>query len=175
AGGQEWMTRGNNFLAEGRYGEALAAYQEGFRTYPDEKFILNEAAAYLDSGRYAMADLTYQRYLANPDAPPRDAAPAAPGRARDHMGGREASMTDVTASSKAFDRGTEMYKAGRYAEALDAFKRAYDMNPNPEMLFNQAACLEKMGHREAAAKLYDQYAAELPKAPDAEKTKLHAA
>ena len=174
AGGQEWLTRGVNLLKEGRYDEAQAAFREGFRTYPSDKFILNEAAAYMDAGRYAMADLTYQRYLANPDVPRADEARAAQERARAHTGGREASYSDIDASGKAFERGTELYKAGRYAEALDAFKKANDLNPNPEFLYNQAACLEKMGHREAASRLYNEYANDLPMAADAGKTKVHA-
>ena len=174
AGGQEWLTRGVNLLKEGRYDEAQAAFREGFRTYPSDKFILNEAAAYMDAGRYAMADLTYQRYLANPDVPRADEVRAAQERARAHMGGREASYSDIDASGKAFERGTQLYKAGRYAEALDAFKKANDLNPNPEFLYNQAACLEKMGHREAASRLYNEYANDLPMAADAGKTKVHA-
>ena len=51
-----------------KYNEAVAAFDEGFRTYPDSKFTLNKAAALLDSGRYAEADLAYQSYLSDPNA-----------------------------------------------------------------------------------------------------------
>src|SRR5262249_7879311 len=89
AGGQEWMSRGNRLLSAYRYDEAVKAFQEGFRTYPDSKFILNEASALLDGGRYAEADLAYGRYLSDPNAPRADEAKAAQVRARAHMGGRE--------------------------------------------------------------------------------------
>ena len=54
------------------------------------KFILNKAAALLDGGRYAEADLAYQTYLSDPNAPRADEAREAQQRARAHMGGREA-------------------------------------------------------------------------------------
>jgi tetratricopeptide (TPR) repeat protein len=94
AGGMEWMHRGNQLLMAHKYNEAVAAFQEGFRTYPDSKFILNEAAALADGGRYAEADLAYQRYLSDPNAERADEARDAHQRLRtEHMGGREATIT----------------------------------------------------------------------------------
>jgi tetratricopeptide (TPR) repeat protein len=174
AGGQEWMSRGNHFLASRRYDEAVAAFQEGFRTYPDSKFILNEAAALLDGGRYAEADLAYQRYLSDPNAPRADEARAAQQNARAHMGGREATITGVAQAGHYFEKGTALYKDGRYAEALEAFDRAYELSPSPELRYNQAACLDRLGRRDEAAKRYDEYVAERPRAPDAAKVQAHA-
>src|SRR5262249_44849331 len=65
AGGQEWILRGNHLLMARRYDEAVEAFREGFRTYPDRAFILNEASALLDGGHYAEADQAYERYLAD--------------------------------------------------------------------------------------------------------------
>jgi tetratricopeptide (TPR) repeat protein len=175
AGGQEWMGRGNKALFEHRYDDAVAAYREGFRTYPDERFILNEAAALLEGGRYTEADLAYSRYLANPNAPRADEARAAQQRARDAVGGHEASVSDVDKARRAFDRGTELYNAGRFADALEQYDKAYTLAAAPETLFNRAACLEKMGRREDASKLYAEYAKQMPAAPDAAWAAKHAA
>src|SRR5262249_35184606 len=90
AGGQAWMLRGNQLLFAQKYNEAVAAFNERFRTYPSNALILNKAAALLDGGRYAEADLEYSRYLSDPEAPRADEARAAQERARAHMGGREA-------------------------------------------------------------------------------------
>src|SRR5688572_29027036 len=54
------MGRGIQLLNEHRYNEALATFQEGFRTYPDRAFILNEASTLLDAGRHSEAVLAYE-------------------------------------------------------------------------------------------------------------------
>ncbi|HSE40377.1 MAG TPA: tetratricopeptide repeat protein, partial [Acidobacteriota bacterium] len=169
AGGQEWMLRGNRLLFAHKYDEAVKAYDEGFRTYPDSAFILNKAAALLDGGKYAEADLAYQRYLSDPNAPRADEAREAQQRARAHMGGREANVTDVPESKRLFEAGAIAYKEGRYQEALESFEKAYEHNPLPEFKYNQGAALEKLGRPYAAAERYSQYVKEKPNASDAQK------
>jgi tetratricopeptide (TPR) repeat protein len=174
AGGQEWMARGNRLLFARKYNEAVAAYEEGFRTYPDSKFILNKASALLDAGRYAEADLAYQTYLSDPNAERADEARAAQARARSHIvGGKEATATGVAESQKLFEQGNELYKAGKYQEAFQAYERAYAQNPLGALRYNQAACLDKLGKRELAAQRYEAYLAETPNAPDAAKVRQH--
>ncbi|MCI0612657.1 tetratricopeptide repeat protein, partial [bacterium] len=171
AGGQEWMHRGNRLLLSKRYDEAVNAYEEGFRTYPDSKFIMNKGTALLDGGRYAEADLAYQTYLSDPNAERADEVKAAQQRARAHMGGREATATGVAESQKQFEQGNDLYKAGKYGDALQAYERAYQQNPLGALRYNQAAALDKMGKRELAAQRYEAYLAETPDAPDAAKVK----
>jgi tetratricopeptide (TPR) repeat protein len=175
AGGQEWMERGNELLLAHRFNEAVAAYDEGFRTFPSEKILLNKASALLDGGRYAEADLAYGRYLSNPDAPRADEARAAQLRAREHMSGREATITGVAESERLMDEGGALYKAGKFADALQAFDRAYTLNPRAELRYNQAACMEKMGAHEMAASRYEDYLKEAPGANDAGKVRDHIA
>ncbi len=172
-GGQEWMLRGNRLLSAHKYNEAVSAFEEGFRTYPDSKFILNKAAALLDGGRYAEADLTYQTYLSDPNAPRADEAREAQKRARAHMGGREATITGVAESEKLFAQGNDHYNAGKYGDALQAFEGAYQQNPLGALRYNQAAALDKMGKRELAAQRYEAYLKETPDAPDAAKVRTH--
>jgi len=171
AGGHEWLSRGNRLLFAHKYDEAVAAYQEGFRTYPDRAFILNEGSALLEAGRFAEADLAYGRYLSEPDAPRADEARAAQERARAAMGGREATITGIEQSFKYFEQGTAHYKAGRYGEALKTFDRANELNPNPIVRYNQAACLDKLGQREQAVEKYKSYVAIAPHAADATKVR----
>lgn len=170
-GGQEWITRGNRLLMAHKYNEAVNAYEEGFRTYPDRNFILNKAAALLDGGRYAEADLAYQNYLSDPDAPRAKEAREAQERARAHMSGKEATATGVAESQKQFEQGNDLYKAGKYGDAFQAFERAYQQNPLGALRYNQAAALDKMGRREMAAQRYQAYLDETPDAPDAAKVK----
>jgi tetratricopeptide (TPR) repeat protein len=169
AGGMEWMQRGNQLLMAHKYEQALAAFQEGFRTYPDSKFILNEAAALNGAGRYAEADLAYQRYLSNPDAPRADEAREAQQRLRvDHMGGREATITGVAESKRLMEEFGTLYKAGKYGEAFDALERAHALNPLSILRHDQAVCLTAMGKPELAAQFYERYLQEAPNAPNAD-------
>jgi tetratricopeptide (TPR) repeat protein len=178
AGGYEWMTRGMRLEQQGKFNEAVAAFQEGFRTYPDQEFIRYEAKALLDAGRYAEADLAYGRYLSDPQAPHADTVRAEQQEARAHMGGKEATTTGVVESGRLFDEGIKLYNAGRYGEALEMFGKAYELNPRGEILYNEAACLERMGLRELAASKYGEYLKAMPGASDAGKVttrieKLH--
>lgn len=169
AGGMEWNRRGMQLLNAHRYNEAVTAFQEGFRTYPDNKFILNEAAALADGGRYAEADLAYQRYLSDPDAPRADEAREAQQRLRaEHLGGREATVTGVAESKRLMEEFGTLYKAGRYGEAFDALERARALNPLPILRHDQAVCLVMMGKPELAAQFYQRYLQEAPAAPNAD-------
>ncbi len=160
------MDQGNKLLNQGRYNEALEVFQEGFRTYPDRAFILNEASTLLDAGRYSEAVLAYERYLSDPNAPRADEAKAAMERAKAAMGGREATITGVVESKNQFEKGAAAFQAGRYQEALDAFDKAYELNPLAEFKFNQAASLEKLGRPYAAADRLQGYLDAKPGAKD---------
>ena len=165
-GGQEWMARGNRHLHAHRYNEAVRAYDEGFKTYPSENFMLNKAAALQDGGRHSEAVREYERYLSNPNAPRADEARAAMESAKAEVAKGE--------SRNEYDKGALAYQAGRYQEALDAFEKAYELNPLPEFKYNMGASLEKLGRPYAAADRYSEYAKEKPKAADAQKVNSHA-
>lgn len=154
---QALMDKGNKLLQEHRYNEALEAFQEGYRTYPSNAFVLNEASALLDAGRFSEAVQAYERYLSDPAAPRADEARAAMERAKSFMGGREATATGVVESRKEFDKASEAFQAGRYQEALEGFEKAYELNPLADFKFNQAACLEKLGRPYAAADALQAY------------------
>ena len=172
AGGLEWMQRGNQLLHAHKYDEALAAFQEGFRTWPDSAFILNEAAALKDGGRFAEADLAYQRYLSDPGAPRADDAREAQQKLRtEHLGGREATITGVVESERLMKEAGTLYKDGKYSEAFDALERAHALNPLAKQVQSQAVCLVQMGKPELAAQFYERYLTEAPQAPDAETVK----
>jgi tetratricopeptide (TPR) repeat protein len=161
-GGKAWMERGLRLLRQRRHEQAIAAFQEGLRTHPDPAFILNEASALLDSGRYAEAVLACDRYLCDPDAPRADEARAARQRARALMGGREATMAGIVESVRLLGQGAAAFGAARYEEALAAFEQAYELNPLPELRHNQAACLDRLGLTHAAAARYEDYLAVAP-------------
>jgi tetratricopeptide (TPR) repeat protein len=82
--------------------------------------------------------------------------------------------TKAKTTMREFELGEALYKAGRYADALQHFEKSYATIPTPENLYNRAKCLEHLGQHEAAAKLYDDYVAADPKADDAGSVHAHA-
>jgi tetratricopeptide (TPR) repeat protein len=167
AGADEWLARGNKAMREQRYYDAVSAFQDGFMEYPDDRFILGQGDAFLKAGRFTEADLAYQRYLVDPNAPRAAEARESQRRARDAVGGHEANVTDIPVARQAFERASELQKQGRYVEAATQYAASYSHATAPETLWNQAHCLERAGRREEAAALYARFAGQLPTSPDA--------
>lgn len=61
-------------------------------------------------------------------------------------------------------RGALHYNVGRFREALEDYRRAYELYPAPGLLFNQAQCHSKLRNWDLAI---FQYRAYLQKKPDA--------
>ena len=53
--------------------------------------------------------------------------------------------------------GVQHYKAGRYNEAIRAFRSAYAIKPRPELLYNIARCQEKSGQIDLALATYREF------------------
>src|SRR5262245_469757 len=53
-----------------------------------------------------------------------------------------------------FDEGDKLYKQGQFAEAADRFSRAYEIDPEPTLLYNLARAYENMGELEKASQTY---------------------
>jgi tetratricopeptide (TPR) repeat protein len=64
---------------------------------------------------------------------------------------------DKTAAHKAYLEGTEYYNSGRYAEALESFKRGYESYEGPGFLYNIAQCQRALGHAKEAVESYRSY------------------
>jgi tetratricopeptide (TPR) repeat protein len=62
------------------------------------------------------------------------------------------------ASFKALvDAGLEAYAAKRYADAIVAFEQAYQLQPEPELVYNVARAHEKALHRDEAIAAYERF------------------
>jgi hypothetical protein len=81
-----------------------------------------------------------------------------------------ASAPDETAKAarKAFEGGLKAFKAGRFAEALASFDKAYALKPHPTVRFNIAKCAEQLGEVPRALREYRTYLTEVPEPADAE-------
>ncbi len=58
------------------------------------------------------------------------------------------------------------YKAGKYAEALGEFQKAYAIAPTPSLLYNMARCHERLSQWKEALELYTRYRDQAPSAQD---------
>lgn len=83
------------------------------------------------------------------------AALAAPARAE-----------DKAAAKQAYAEGSKYYDLNQYAEALEAFKRAYWSYEDPSFLFNIAQCHRALGHKKEAVEFYRSYLRKSPNAPN---------
>jgi tetratricopeptide (TPR) repeat protein len=73
---------------------------------------------------------------------------------------------DKAVAREAYQKGSRYYDLRQYAEALDAFKRAYLNYEEPAFLFNIAQCHRALGHRDEALQFYRSYLRKLPNAPN---------
>ncbi len=65
------------------------------------------------------------------------------------------------------ERGQELYSAGRYLEAAEAFLAAYDARPFSAFLFNAGVAFERYGDARKAVRSYRRYLEREPHATDA--------
>ena len=72
----------------------------------------------------------------------------------------------LTDARRAYAEGTEHFNAGRFAEALVSFERAFTVRSNPVVLKPIAECHERLGHVPEAIAALERYLRELPTAPD---------
>lgn len=67
-----------------------------------------------------------------------------------------------------FDKGQDLFVAGKYGEAATEFEAAYQARPFAQFLYNIGACHEKANTYPKAVEYYRRYLAESPKALDKE-------
>src|SRR4051812_2999579 len=72
---------------------------------------------------------------------------------------------DKDAARKASAEGQKYYNLNQFADALEAFKRAYWNYEEPSFLYNIAQCHRLLGHKKEAVDFYRSYLRNAP--PDA--------
>jgi hypothetical protein len=63
----------------------------------------------------------------------------------------------TAAAAVLIDRGAAQYDAGEYAKAAASLRAAYELVPEPRLLFNIARAYEKAGDTEQAFEFYERY------------------
>jgi hypothetical protein len=81
--------------------------------------------------------------------------------------GRPVLAGDAKQEAKArFMAGQSHYNLNEYPEALNKFKEAYRIFPDPVFLYNLGQCERQLGHFEEAIRFYRSFLREQPKAPN---------
>ena len=62
-----------------------------------------------------------------------------------------------------FSLGSQSFSAGNFEAALRHFRRAYEIEPLPVMLYNIGNAHDRLGDLEEAVELYKRYLEEVPK------------
>src|SRR6185295_17537727 len=65
-----------------------------------------------------------------------------------------------------YEEGSRLYDVEKYEEAIEAFKQAYVLSPNPGLLYNIAQAYRLWGHCRDSLNYYRRYLAQKPNAPD---------
>ena len=91
-----------------------------------------------------------------PQTPPAAAAPQtkSPATAPPASGTPTAAPDDARSL---FERGSTLYALGRYAQAAPLFERAFELKPDPALLYNAAQAYRFMGNKTRALTLYQNY------------------
>lgn len=74
---------------------------------------------------------------------------------------------DMEIARRHFEQGTNLYEAGKYAEAITEFEAARQAKPLPAFDYNIARCHDRLEHRAEAITAYERYTAGAPDAADA--------
>ena len=79
-------------------------------------------------------------------------AGTAPARAQEHAETVDASAArpEHQRSQELLREGNDLFRGDRFAEALRAYREAYQRFPSPKLFFNIARCEESLGHRPQA-------------------------
>lgn len=64
---------------------------------------------------------------------------------------------EANAARRAYSDGADLYREGKYSEALARFQAGYALRPDPVFLFNIAQCYRRLGQSQKAISTYEAY------------------
>src|SRR4051794_36544636 len=148
-----------------RFEDARTAWAKAYEQNPISTFLRDQGECLERLAKFEEAAKLYEQYLAKG---PLTADIAKYGsRIRKLRGeqipeGEDDDAPVIKATGKEgarewFDRGQGAFKAGRFANAAEAFRHANQLWANPEFSFDEGSALEAGGHKRAAANAYERY------------------
>jgi tetratricopeptide (TPR) repeat protein len=64
-----------------------------------------------------------------------------------------------------FERGSQQYNLGHWDDAIREFEKAYELWPDPTLLYDLAQARRRRGDAERALRFYQDYLTKVPKSP----------
>jgi tetratricopeptide (TPR) repeat protein len=122
---------------------------------PEITFDRAQALRHL-GGRREEALALFQAYLATGQEKRRKDAEAAVAELSPAQPSGDAAA-DLKAATRSFEAGAADYAAGRYGRAYDEFTRAGELHAAPELVFDRAQALRRLGRDAEALALYRAY------------------
>jgi tetratricopeptide (TPR) repeat protein len=184
-GAKRWFDRGQLAFLAGDYWKALESFKQAYGLFAMPEFVYNQGTSLEKLGRPAAAANAFEHYLViAPNA--KDSketielikklrAEAAKETIVDPWADESAApavtATGLPGAQGWYDRGRVAYALGDFKRAYDFFVRAYDAQPFPDFVYNQAASLQRHGNIEGAIQAYERYLLLKPKADDAEQVR----
>jgi tetratricopeptide (TPR) repeat protein len=147
---------------KGRYGEAADLFEMSGEATEAPELLFNRAQALRRlGGRRTEAMALYEQFIAQVSDPDSALARRLLGELRG-PGKTGNADADAKAANELYERAAAAYKKGSYGEALDLFEAASEVEDAPELLFNRAQALRRLGgRRKDAMALYAAFIAKV--------------
>jgi tetratricopeptide (TPR) repeat protein len=157
------LNRGNSLFNQGRYEEAITAYDAALAIKPDKhEALYNKGVVLSNLGRYEEAITAYDAALAI--KPDKHEALYNKGVVLSNLGRYEEAITAYDAAlaikpdkhEALYNKGVVLSNLGRYEEAITAYDAALAIKPDKhEALYNKGVVLSNLGRYEEAITAYD--------------------
>ena len=155
---QALFAKGEEAFKSGDYAHAYDFYGQAYELDPRADLVFDQAQALkLLGGRLKETIALFERYLRLEGATATERAQKILDELRtpESAGIQE---EDTKQAQALFAKGEAAYKSGDYAHAYDYYRQAYELDPRPALLYDQAQALRKLGGRsEEAISLYQRY------------------
>ena len=154
------FNEGMRAIDRGRVREGIALLERAYATLPHPSVLFNIARAYASIGELEAAIRYFEGYL---DSNPDDAEPVS--RTLEALRTRNRLRNLV-------DRGLAAVRRGRHLEGVGYLREAYQLRPNPAVLYNIARAYEDAGLWDEAAATFGRYLASNPQDAPAVRARL---
>jgi tetratricopeptide (TPR) repeat protein len=148
------------------YAKALDAYKEAYIISKTPELLFNIGQCQRLLNRYEDAIKSYKTYLADASQISNRAQVESFIAELEFMVKNGITKADIERATKLFDEGEAHYRVQDYTKALSAYREAYLLSKEPDLLFNIGQCQRQLNRYEDAIKSYNSFLADVPENPN---------